>query len=179
MSEGKKVESRRKDRTAINVGGNWFPCTTAVGEFVSNGDIITIEEYGPEKNDRGEKIIKKVKMLEKAQRGGNNGGGKPSGSQGGGSYKGGDADRQGSIIRQSCMGYASTIVAATLTGKSNPKEAAQLVVEIADTILVPYATSGQKPGEKQSEVPVTKETPAAKSEPQQGVSEDDPEEPPF
>lgn len=173
MSEGKKVESRRKDRTAIKVDGAWFPCTTQVGEFVSNGDTITVEEIGPEKNDRGEAIIKKVQMIEKAARGSApfSGNRKPSG---GGSN---DSDRQGSIIRQSCMGYASTVVAATLTGKSNPKEAAQLVVEIADTILVPYATSGKKPGEKQQDASVTKEAPAAKSEPEPSLDDFDDDTP--
>lgn len=174
MSEGtgKKVESRRKDRTAFKAGGDWYPCTKEVGEYVNNNDVITVKEIGPETNEYDKQIVKKVEVLERGYQpnSGGSGGAKNSGG-------GNDADRQGSIIRQSCMGYAATVVASTLTGKSNPKEAAELVVEIADNFLVPYATSGQKPSGGAQKAP-EKEEPAS-SEPEQEESSGNGEDPPF
>lgn len=163
MSEGKKVESRRKDRTAIKVGGEWYPCTKEVGEYVNNNDIVTVEEAGPETNERdGKKVIKKVKVVERGYQPGSSGGAGGSGGNKGGN----DADRQGSIIRQSCMGYAATVVAATLTGKSNPEDAAKQVIKIADEMLVPYASEGKKPGE------TSKPNEASQPEPSQAPSQE-------
>ena len=57
------------------------------------------------------------------------------------SFVGGD-DRQAAIMRQSAMGYAAQIVAATLTSKSSLDQAAEDVLRIADQFFVPYAEKG-------------------------------------
>lgn len=58
--------------------------------------------------------------------------------------QGQDSGRQDAIMRQSAMGYAATLVAATLTSKSDVEQAADTVVSIAENILVPYAKYGIK-----------------------------------
>lgn len=54
----------------------------------------------------------------------------------------GHPDRQGAIMRQSCMGYAATIVSAFASGLTTD-EAAQEVVRIAEEYLFPYAENGK------------------------------------
>ena len=51
-------------------------------------------------------------------------------------------NRQAAIMRQSAMGYAAQIVAATLTSKSSLDQAAEDVVRIASEFFVPYAEHG-------------------------------------
>lgn len=61
---------------------------------------------------------------------------------------GGEDARQASILRQSSMNYASTIVAALIqAGRMegvNADECAQEVIRIADEYFYPFASSGDK-----------------------------------
>lgn len=125
MSEGKKVESRRKDRTAIKVGGEWYPCTKEVGEFVNNGDTVTVEEAGPETNERdGKKIIKKVKIVERGYQPGKSGG---NGGSGGG--KKGGFDNVGMEV-----GHAYNVAAQLAVAKHGKDVTPRNVQEIAEEV---------------------------------------------
>lgn len=54
-------------------------------------------------------------------------------------------DKQMQIMRQSTLGYATTMLAGTLTSKSDVNVAAQKAMEIADSLFMEYVTTGKIP----------------------------------
>jgi len=134
----------RKKKPAANVknGQNWHQ--------LSEGDQIEAVCNVVEKGDRVYYNIRSSDVQLKATGSGtsgnsngsvSSGGVRPASSNSNAPVKGND-DRQAAIMRQSAMGYAASIVAGTLTSKSNLDEAAAEVVRIASEYFVPYAEHG-------------------------------------
>jgi len=134
----------RKKKPAANVknGQNWHQ--------LSEGDQIEAVCNVVEKGDRVYYNIRSSDVQLKAAGSGtsgnsngsvSSGGVRPASSNSNAPVKGND-DRQAAIMRQSAMGYAASIVAGTLTSKSNLDEAAAEVVRIASEYFVPYAEHG-------------------------------------
>lgn len=160
-----KLEAIAKNGSGIKVGDKWYNMTKPDAQNkdgAERGDTIAFQWEVRKVNGKPSNTITTViKVKEKGQSGG--GKGNYSGKGKGGYNKGGynnDPEKQASIIRQSCMGYAATIVSQFEF--SSPEEAAAKVVEIADTVFRPYAaegsvevapkkSSGKKPAPKQEE----------------------------
>jgi hypothetical protein len=134
----------RKKKPSANVknGQNWHQ--------LSEGDQIEAVCNVVEKGDRVYYNIRASDVQLKQAGSGNGGNSNGSNSSAGvravsgnsnAPVKGND-DRQAAIMRQSAMGYAASIVAGTLTSKSNLDEAAAEVVRIASEYFVPYAEHG-------------------------------------
>jgi len=128
---------KKKPVANIKQGSGWHQ--------LAEGDVI---EAVCETVERGGRTYNNIKSsdvtLKEAGNGGsgsvrNAGGGSGAGAaRNAGAGLGGD-DRQAAIMRQSAMGYAAQIVAATLTSKSSLDQAAEDVVRIADDFFLPYA----------------------------------------
>jgi len=153
----------------INIDGNWYglgkkkkPVANikqgSGWHQLAEGDVI---EAVCETVERGGRTYNNIKAsdvtLKEAGSGKGSGGDFRSG--GGPSYNTGRSagsvvsndDRQAAIMRQSAMGYAAQIVAATLTSKSSLDQAAEDVLRIADQFFVPYAEKGRT-AEKEKEL---------------------------
>ena len=132
---------KKKPVANIKQGSGWHQ--------LAEGDVI---EAVCETVERGGRTYNNIKSsdvtLKEAGNGGsgsvrNAGGGSGAGAaRNAGAGLGGD-DRQAAIMRQSAMGYAAQIVAATLTSKSSLDQAAEDVVRIADDFFLPYAEKGR------------------------------------
>lgn len=107
-----------------------------------NGDTISLTYDA----DNWNNLIGKPELVQKKQAGGNQGGGyKAKGKQGGGGYqrKAGGDDRQDSIIRQSCMGYAATLVAAVAKKTAKPEDLVKETIQLAEEYMIKYASGGK------------------------------------
>lgn len=139
-----------------------------------NGDTIKLS-YDV---DNWSNLVGTPEVIQKKQQGGGNkGGGYQSrggkGKQGGG-YQGKSAGNQDQIMRQSCMGYAATLVAAVAKKTAKPEDLAKETVEIAENILFKYASGGKdglpeifggEQEEPKQEAPKKAPAPKAKSQP--------------
>lgn len=139
-----KLEAIAKNKTGIKVGEKWYNMSNPDAQNkhgANRGDTIAFQWEVREVNGRKSNAITTViKVVEKGQAGGDyKKGGK--GNYGGKGGYNNDPAKQASIIRQSCMGYAATIVAMFEFG--TPEEAAAKVLEIADKVFVPYASEGK------------------------------------
>jgi len=134
----------RKKKPSANVknGQNWHQ--------LSEGDQIEAVCNVVEKGDRVYYNIRASDVQLKQAGSGNGGNSNGSNSSAGVRAASGNSnapvksndERQAAIMRQSAMGYAASIVAGTLTSKSNLDEAAAEVVRIASEYFVPYAEHG-------------------------------------
>ena len=132
---------KKKPVANIKQGSGWHQ--------LAEGDVI---EAVCETVERGGRTYNNIKSsdvtLKEAGNGGsgsvrNAGGGSGAGAARNGGFGVGGDDRQAAIMRQSAMGYAAQIVAATLTSKSSLDQAAEDVVRIADDFFLPYAENGR------------------------------------
>lgn len=152
---------KKKPVANIKQGAGWHQ--------LAEGDVI---EAVCETVERGGRTYNNIKSsdvtLKEAGNAGNSGvrptsGGSSAGAVRGGGYSVGGDDRQAAIMRQSAMGYAAQIVAATLTSKSSLDHAAEDVLRIADQFFVPYAEKGRT-AEKEKELENQQEAAQAASE---------------
>jgi len=117
---------------------------------LAEGDQIEAVCNVVEKNGRVYHNIRASDITLKAKGNGPSGNSNGSNSSGGVRAASGNSnapvksndDRQAAIMRQSAMGYAASIVAGTLTSKSDLDQAAADVVRIASEYFVPYAEHG-------------------------------------
>ena len=144
----------------INIDGQWYglgkkkkPVANikqgAGWHQLAEGDVIEAVCETVERGGRTYNNIKSSDVTLKEAGNGGSGSVRPAGGGSGagpvrnaGAGVGGD-DRQAAIMRQSAMGYAAQIVAATLTSKSSLDQAAEDVVRIADDFFLPYAENGR------------------------------------
>jgi len=142
----------------INVGGEWYglgkkkkPVANVKrnGEWhqLAQGDVIEAVCETVERNGRTFKNVKASDITVKEVGSGSSGNGAGHSSNSGvsnatASGVNSNDNRQAAIMRQSAMGYAAQIVAATLTSKSSLDQAAEDVVRIASEFFVPYAEHG-------------------------------------
>ena len=131
---------KKKPVANIKQGSGWHQ--------LAEGDVIEAVCETVERGGRTYNNIKASDVTLKEAGNGGSGGVRPAGGGSGagavrssGAGVGGD-DRQAAIMRQSAMGYAAQIVAATLTSKSSLDQAAEDVLRIADQFFVPYAEKG-------------------------------------
>ncbi len=108
-----------------------------------NGDTIKLT-YNP---DDWSNLVGRPELVQKKQAGGNGGGyqgrGGNKGGKGGG-YQGKSGGNQDQIMRQSCMGYAATLVAAVAKKTAKPEDLAKDTVKIAEEVLFKYASGGKE-----------------------------------
>lgn len=154
-----QVEAVRKDKGAIKVGETWYNLTNVEkqgGNEVKWKDKVAFKCVKGKnlKGQPGFNITSVIKIEEKAQAPQGKGNYNKGGFNKGGNYKA-DPEKQASIMRQSCLGYASTLVAATMTAKSDVRKAAELAVQIATEVLFPFAEKG--PGGKPQDKPLVSE----------------------
>ena len=140
---------KKKPAANIKQGAGWHQ--------LAEGDVIEAVSNSVERGDRVYHNIRTSDITLKEAGNGGSGSVRPTGSGSGagpvrnaGAGVGGD-DRQAAIMRQSAMGYAAQIVAATLTSKSSLDQAADDVLRIADQFFVPYAEKGRT-AEKEKEL---------------------------
>jgi len=141
------VEAVSKAKTGIKIGEDWYnvnsPDTQNPEGGVIRGSTVKFK-WSMGKNDRGQEgrqIRTKIVVVKAAPKwDGNKSGGKGGWKGGGGGFKK-DPETQASIEKQACLKAACELVAATLTGKSNPTEAAELVLKITKEILIPYVAN--------------------------------------
>lgn len=142
----------------INIDGQWYGlgkkkkpvANVRVGEKwhqLAEGDVIEAVAESVERNGRTYVNIKTsdITVKEVANGGGANGptnSGSTVSVSGSGGYQMSNDERQKAIMRQSAMGYAAQVVAATLTSKSSLDQAAEDVVAMADQFFLPYAEYG-------------------------------------
>ena len=128
---------KKKPSANIKNGSNWHQ--------LAEGDVI---EAVCETVERNGKTYYNIKASDVTLKEAGSGGGSNSGYSGAAAPKRAapvaqaNDDRQQAIMRQSAMGYAAQIVAATLTSKSSLDQAAEDVVRIADQFFVPFAEHG-------------------------------------
>jgi hypothetical protein len=129
---------KKKPAANVKVNGNWHQ--------LSEGDVIEAVAETVERNGRTYTNVKTSDITVKEFGSGGNNSNVATSSSGVNnrsvSPQVSNDDRQKAIMRQSAMGYAANVVAATLTSKSNLEDAAQKVVEIADNYFLPYAEYG-------------------------------------
>jgi len=129
---------KKKPVANVKVNGNWHP--------LSEGDVIEAVAETVERNGRTYTNVKTSDITVKEFGSGGNNSNVTTSNSGVNnrsvSPQVSNDDRQKAIMRQSAMGYAANVVAATLTSKSNLEDAAQKVVEIADNYFLPYAEYG-------------------------------------
>lgn len=150
-----EVEAIRKDKGAIKVGDSWYNLSNVEkqgGNDVKWKDKVAFK-FAKGKGPKGQpcfNITSVIKVEEKAPayQGKGDGGYKKAGFQKGNNFKA-DPEKQGQIMRQSCLGYAATLVAATMSSKSDVQKSAELVVKIASEMFYPFAEKG---GDKKPEV---------------------------
>ena len=139
---------KKKPVANIKQGSGWHQ--------LAEGDVI---EAVCETVERGGRTYNNIKASDVTLKEAGSGAVKSSGNVGNSngsavrntsSFVGGD-DRQAAIMRQSAMGYAAQIVAATLTSKSSLDQAAEDVLRIADQFFVPFAEKGRT-AEKEKEL---------------------------
>ena len=151
-----KVEGISKDKSGLKIGESWYNLSDVEKQSpeggINRGDTVKFKwSKGKDSKGReGKQVRTTITVTEKAPKwDGNKGGG------GGGYKKGGwkeDPKKQASIEKQAMVKAAAELVAATLTGKSKPLEAAALVVQIAEEFFHPYVTAGSgKTAEKTSD----------------------------
>lgn len=132
---------KKKPAANIKLGSGWHQ--------LAEGDYIEAVSNSVERGDRVYHNIRASDItLKEAGNGGNSsvqpaGGGSSSGAVRSGGYSVGGDDRQDAIMRQSAMGYAANIVAATMTSKSSLDQAAEDVLRIANEWFLPYAKTGK------------------------------------
>lgn len=134
---------KKKPSANIKVGANWHQ--------LAEGDVI---EAVCETVERNGKTYYNIKASDVTLKEAGSGGGSNSGYSGATAPKRAapvNDDRQKAIMRQSAMGYAAQIVAATLTSKSSLDQAAEDVIRIADQFFVPFAEHGLTQDEIQKE----------------------------
>jgi len=130
---------KKKPAANIKQGAGWHQ--------LAEGDYIEAVSNSVERGDRVYHNIRASDITLKEAGNGGSSGVRPAG---GGSSAGpvrnsgsGVDDRQDAIMRQSAMGYAASIVAATLTSKANVDDAAEEVLRIANEWFLPYAKTGK------------------------------------
>jgi hypothetical protein len=152
---------KKKPVANIKQGAGWHQ--------LAEGDVI---EAVCETVERGGRTYNNIKSSDVTLKEAGNGGSGNLRTTGGGSGAGpvrnasasvGGDDRQAAIMRQSAMGYAAQIVAATLTSKSSLDQAAEDVLRIADQFFVPYAEKGST-AEKEKELENQQEAAQAATE---------------
>jgi len=159
---------KKKPQANVKVNGDWHQ--------LAEGDVIEAVAESVERNGRTYNNIKTADITVKEK---GNGGGSNSSSGGVSGFRnaavGGNAmsndDRQKAIMRQSAMGYAAQVVAATLTSKSSLDQAAEDVVRIADQFFLPYAEYGLTEDEMRTK---QQEEQAAGAEQEEDFSDDIP-----
>ena len=159
---------KKKPQANVKVNGDWHQ--------LAEGDVIEAVAESVERNGRTYNNIKTSDITVKEK---GNGGGSNSSSGGVSGVRnaavGGNAmsndDRQKAIMRQSAMGYAAQVVAATLTSKSSLDQAAEDVVRIADQFFLPYAEYGLTEDEMRTK---QQEEQAAGAEQEEDFSDDIP-----
>ena len=159
---------KKKPQANVKVNGDWHQ--------LAEGDVIEAVAESVERNGRTYNNIKTSDITVKEK---GNGGGSNSSSGGVSGFRnaavGGNAmsndDRQKAIMRQSAMGYAAQVVAATLTSKSSLDQAAEDVVRIADQFFLPYAEYGLTEDEMRTK---QQEEQAAGAEQEEDFSDDIP-----
>ena len=157
---------KKKPAANVKIGQNWHQ--------LAEGDVIEAVAESVERNGRTYNNIKTSDITVKEK---GNGGGSNSSSGGVSGFRnaavGGNAmsndDRQKAIMRQSAMGYAAQVVAATLTSKSSLDQAAEDVVRIADQFFLPYAEYGLTEDEMRTK---QQEEQAAGAEQEEDFSDD-------
>lgn len=133
---------KKKPVASVKVGQNWHQ--------LQEGDVIEAVAEARESGGRTYMNMKSGDITLKQA----GSGGSAAPSKGtfvpnkGGSF---NDDRQFQIMRQSAMGYAAQIVAATLSSKSDIDAAATEVIRIANSYFVPFAEKGV-PNEKEAVV---------------------------
>jgi len=164
----------------VNIDGNWYGLGKKKKPVANikqgsgwhqlvEGDVIEAVCETVERGGRTYNNIKASDVTLKEAGSGGSGGVRPTGggsNSGAGSSAGNfvsNDDRQAAIMRQSAMGYAAQIVAATLTSKSSLDQAAEDVLRIADQFFVPYAEKGQT-AEKEKELENQQEAAQAAAE---------------
>jgi len=156
---GEKDQWQNQYAVNVNINGNWYglgkkkkPAAYLKLEDdswheLAEGDVIEAVSETVERNGRTYKNIKvnDITLKEKSSGGGNSGAGSGTSNAARPTQQVGNAggdNRQAAIMRQSAMGYAAQIVAATLGSKSDLDQAASDVVRIASEYFVPYAEHG-------------------------------------
>ena len=146
-----KVEAVSKPGTGILIDGSWYnvPDKSAMTPEggIKKGDTIKFKwsQGEDDKGRDGKQIRSKIVVTEAAPKwdGGKSGfKGGNKGGFGGGFKK--DPETQASIERQACLKAACELVAATLTGKSDPEAAAKMVVKITAETLLPFVQAAAK-----------------------------------
>lgn len=161
----------------INIGGQWYGLGKkkkpqanikhgAGWHQIAEGDVI---EAVCETVERGGRTYNNIKasditLKEAGAGGGSSSGNSPVAAKPVAQVAGGNDDRQKAIMRQSAMGYAAQIVAATLTSKSSLDQAAEDVVRIADQFFLPYAEKGSAGNSQEEELSKQNEAAQAASE---------------
>lgn len=134
---------KKKPSANIKNGSNWHQ--------IAEGDVI---EAVCETVERNGKTYYNIKASDVTLKEAGSGGGSNTGYSGAAAPKRAASvndDRQKAIMRQSAMGYAAQIVAATLSSKSSLDQAAEDVIRIADQFFVPFAEHGLTQDEIQKE----------------------------
>lgn len=135
---------KKKPQANIKHGDNWHQ--------LSEGDVVEAVASSREYNGRTYYNIRAtdITLKEAGAGGGSSSGNSPVAAKQRTQVS--NDDRQKAIMRQSAMGYAAQIVAATLTGKSDLDKAAEQVVRIADQVFLHYAENGQTAVRKEEEL---------------------------
>lgn len=127
-------------RHSVKIGGSYYSVFAKDDKPRANkGDTVSFQAY---ENNGYWNIKGPINVLKRA-----------SGHQQGGEkqkqYAANDDERQQSIVRQSCTGYAATIVSAAVQNGSmkglTVDELAEEVIRIANDYLYPFAMEGKKP----------------------------------
>ena len=146
---------KKKPVASVKVGQNWHQ--------LQEGDVI---EAVAEARESGGRTYMNMKSGDITLKQAGAGGSSSVPSKGtfvpnkGGGF---NDDRQAMIMRQSAMGYAAQIVAATLSSKSDIDSAATEVIRIANSYFVPFAEKG---------IPKEEETVVAKAETSAALADD-------
>jgi len=134
-----KVDAVSKAKTGIKIGDDWYNISdpAAQNPGINRGDTVKFK-WSQGKNDKGQEgkqIRTKVVVVEKAPKW--DGGKSKGGFKGGGGGFKKDPATQASIESQACLKAACELVAATLTGKSNPEDAAKVAAKITREVFLP------------------------------------------
>ena len=138
---------KKKPVANVKVGDSWHQ--------LAEGDVVEAVSNSVERGGKTYNNIKVSDITVKSFGGGSTGGSVSSGNSTGNGNAGGSGgsrnqvndDVQQSIMRQSAVNYASSIVAGTLTSKSDLDQAAQDVIRLADEYILPYTRDGLTPDE--------------------------------
>ena len=159
------VEAVSKAKTGIKIGDDWYNIADVAAQNpgVNKGDKVKFKwsQGKNAKGQEGKQIRTKVVVVEKAPAWNGNKG-KGGGFKGGGGGFKKDPQTQASIESQACLKAACELVAATLTGKSNPEDAAKMAAKITKEVFLPLVR------EKAPEE-AAKAAPAAKAEPKKAA----------